>query len=109
MTKKDIARIETLCDYHGLDRDGVTFKDSWWIGQAVYTILTPNTVYVKGVDIGAIGHELTHRKQLKKYGAIRYLLAKSMGRIYNLFGGDNPLEDEAYAIEDKINMEKIGL
>lgn len=109
MTKKDIAKIETLCDYHGLDADGVTFKDSWWFGQACYTILTPNTVYVKRVDIGAIAHELTHRKQFKRLCIVRYILAKAMGRIMALFGGDNPLEDEAYSVEDNVNMKKAGI
>jgi hypothetical protein len=80
--------------------------------NAFFTPLTPNTVWVnkkKHHVEHLVEHEVCHWEQKERYGLFLYIWIKTGSNILQFFGIRSGIEQEAYARQDKKELEMKGI
>jgi len=109
-TLPQLKAIRALCTKHGVDvvgleivrNEGLTWKGA----VACFSVLHPDSIYLC-IDqpnicklVPYIGHEVRHREQYLRGKASYLIMANPLWRRWTI-------EPEAYAEEERINMELL--
>lgn len=109
LTSEELATIKILSASCGIKIYGVKIIKntglSWKNNITCFSVMNPNSIFIcddmqnmKKI-MPHIAHELKHREQLKRMGAVRYLC------LANPIWRKATIEPEAYAEEKRVELE----